>query len=65
MAEPAARCSVPAGLLRRHPGQNPRRRLCAQQGRLHRARHPARRNQEILGIWIEQTEGAKFWLRAS
>lgn len=20
-------------------------------------------NKEILGIWIEQTEGAKFWLR--
>ena len=22
-----------------------------------------RRNQDILGVWIETSEGAKFWLR--
>jgi putative transposase len=38
-------------------------RASSQQGRLHRARHPADGTKEILGIWIEQTEGAKFWLR--
>ncbi len=30
---------------RRDPGQNPRRRVRAQQGGLHRARHPARRHE--------------------
>ena len=25
--------------------------------------HPARRSHDILGIWIEQTEGAKFWMK--
>jgi putative transposase len=29
----------------------------------HRARHPPDGTREILGLWIEQTEGAKFWLR--
>ena len=64
MAEPAAGYLLPAGVLRRHPGQGPRRRLRAQQGDLYCAwRLQPDGTKEILGIWIEQTEGAKFWLR--
>ncbi|WP_370463216.1 hypothetical protein [Mesorhizobium sp.] len=40
-------------------GQDPVRGF----GRLHRARHSTRWQKEILAVWIEQTEGAKFWLR--
>ena len=43
--------------------QGPRRRLRAQQGRSTSRSGSAGRHKEILGIWIEQTEGAKFWLR--
>lgn len=46
-----------------NPGQDQGRGLRAQQGRLHRARHPTDGTKQILGIWIEQTQSAKFWLR--
>ena len=52
-----------AGVLRRHPGQGARRRRGAQQSRLRRSWSSAHGTKEILGLWIEQTEGAKFWLR--
>ena len=52
-----------AGLLRRLAGQDPRRRPGAQQGGVHRARRARDGTKEILGLWIEQNEGAKFWLR--
>lgn len=61
MAEPAARSVLPARLLRRHPGKN--------QGRGgNKAVYIARAvlpdgTKEVLGLWIEQTEAAKFWLR--
>jgi putative transposase len=29
----------------------------------HRARRARRRTKEIPGLWLEQNEGAKFWLR--
>ena len=63
MAKPAAGAALCAGVLRRHPGQGARRRHGAQQSRLRRPWGSTRRTKEILGLWIEQTEGAKFWLR--
>ena len=36
-------------LVFRHPGQNPRRGLCQEQGGLYRARHPAGRHQGDSG----------------
>ena len=63
MAEPAARDELSAGFLRRHPGQDPRRGPGPQQGRLSRAWRRSRWTKDILGLWIETTEGAKFWLK--
>ena len=61
---PAARAGLPAGLLRRAAGQDPRRRPGPQQGGPYRARASApTARKEILGLWLEQNEGAKFWLR--
>lgn len=58
-----ARCELSAGVLRRLAGRDSRRRLRAQQSRLHRAGHHARREQGYFGPVIEQTEGTKVWLR--
>ena len=44
-------------------GQNPRRGARSQQGRLCRARRHAEGTKDILGLWIETSGGAKFWLR--
>ncbi len=63
MAEPPAGRLLPAGLFRRDPRQDPHEGFVRNK-----AVHIALGIQpdgtkEILGIWIEQTEGAKFWLR--
>jgi Transposase and inactivated derivatives len=54
---------VSAGFLRRAAGQNPRRGARSQQGRLCRAGVTPEGTKDILGLWIETSEGAKFWLR--
>src|SRR5215203_5900548 len=45
MAEPSAGGELPARLLRRHAGQDPRRGHGPQQGSLHRPRRPGGRHQ--------------------
>lgn len=63
-SEPPARRLLPPGLLRRDPREGPRRGLRAQQGRLHRGSGILPDGtREVPGLWIEQTEGARFWLR--
>ena len=63
MAKPAAGKELSAGFLRRHPGQDPRRGTGSQQGRLSPLGVAADGTKDILGLWIETTEGAKFWLK--
>ena len=63
MAEPAVGGELSAGVFRRVAGQNTRRGFGAQQGGLHCARRSGRRNEGHPGLWIENSEGAKFWLR--
>ena len=46
-----------------HPGQGPRRRLRRNKAIYIALGIKPDGTNEILGIWIEQTEGAKFWLR--
>src|SRR5919198_924505 len=50
MAKPAARSRLPDRIFRRLAGQNPRRGSAFN----------ANGEKEVLGLWIEQTEGAKF-----
>ena len=63
MAEPAAGAALCAGVLRRHPGQGARRRRGANKAVYVALEVRPDGTKEILGLWIEQTEGAKFWLR--
>jgi len=56
----------PAGFLRRAAGEDPRRGTGALVR--NKAVHIALGvrtdgTKEILGLWLEQNEGAKFWLR--
>ena len=63
LAGPAARAGLSPGFLRRLAGQNPRRRPGRNKA-VYIAlgvRHDG--GKEILGMWLEQNEGAKFWLR--
>ncbi|CAJ9554279.1 transposase [Burkholderia pseudomallei] len=43
--------------------QDPRGRRGAQQGDLSGAGHSARRHTRHPRLWIEGTEGAKFWMK--
>ena len=64
MAEPAAGCLLRHRFLRRHPGQDPRRGGSFANKAVYIALAILPDGtKEILGLWIEQTEGAKFWLR--
>ena len=63
VAAARARADVSGGVLRCPARQDPRRGHGPQQSRLSRARHLPDGSRDILGIWIEQTEGAKFWLK--
>src|SRR5215471_11770476 len=63
MAKPAARPALPGDFLRRAAGQDPRRGAGAQQGGLVALALNSEGEKEVLGLWIEQTEGAKFWLK--
>jgi putative transposase len=63
MAEPTAGCLLSAGVLRRDTGQKPRRRLCPYKAVYIALGIRPDGTKGILGIWIEQTESAKFWLR--
>jgi putative transposase len=62
MAEPAARCALCLGVLRCVAGEDPRRGDGAEAVYVALGVRPDG-SKEILGLWIEQTEGAKFWLR--
>ena len=50
-------------VLRRAAAEDPRRRPGQEQGRVPGAGARADGHKEVLGLWIEQTEGAKFWLK--
>lgn len=63
MAEPAARGGLPAGLFRRHPGEDQDEGFVRNKAIYTALGVLADGTKDILGIWIEQTEGAKFWLR--
>jgi putative transposase len=63
MAEPAARGELSAGLLRCSPGQDPGRGAGPQQGGLIALGVAADGTKDVLGLRIENTEGAKFWLK--
>ncbi len=63
LGRPPAGADVSGGVLRCAAGQDPRGRRRAQQGDVPGAGHPGRRPRDMLGLWIEQTEGAKFWLK--
>jgi len=57
----SSRCT--GDLLRRAAGQDPRGCGGAQQGDLPGFGRAARRHARDPGLWIESTEGAKFWLK--
>ena len=64
VAEPAARPGLSGGVFRRAAGQDSRRGPGQEQGRLRRAGASIRMARRTFsGLWIEQTEGAKFWLK--
>jgi putative transposase len=63
MAESVTGADVSLSLLRRTARQDPRRGHRQEQGSVLALGVRADDTKEILGIWIEQTEGAKFWLR--
>jgi putative transposase len=63
LAEPAVRASLPVGVLRRLAGQIRDEGLVRNKA-IHIALDVrADGTKEVLGLWIEQNEGAKFWLR--
>ena len=59
MAIPAAGSSVCDRVLRCPAGEDPRRGDDASIS----PAGVAQGKKDVLGLWIEQTEGAKFWLR--
>ena len=63
MAEPASRYLLPAGVLRRHSGKVRDEGFVRNKAIYIALGVLPDGTEEILGIWIEQTEGAKFWLR--
>ena len=72
MAKPAARAELSAGFLRRHPAQglssglDPRIRdedLVRNKAVYLALGVAADGTKDILSLWIETTEGAKFWLK--
>ena len=64
MAEPAAGGELSAGLLRRACGsRSATRAWSATRRSTSRSASRPDGTKDILGIWIEKTEGAKFWLR--
>ena len=63
MAEPAARTVLSARLLRRHPGKDQDEGFVRNKPVYIGLGILADGTHEILAIWIEQTEGAKFRLR--
>ena len=65
MAEPAAGNELSAGFLRRHQGQDGSATKAWSATRLSISRLASQPDgtKDILGLWIETTEGAKFWLK--
>ena len=63
MAEPAARPGLSGHLFRRAAGQDPRRGLVRNKAVYVALALNSDGEKEVLGLWIEQTEGAKFWLK--
>ena len=63
LAEPSAGGGLPAGLLRRAAGQDPDEGMVRNKAVHIALGVRADGTKEILGLWLEQNEGAKFWLR--
>jgi putative transposase len=63
MAEPAVRSDVSADVFRRHPGKNRDNGLVRNKAVYLALGVKPDGTKDILGLWIEQTEGAKFWLK--
>jgi transposase-like protein len=65
MAEPASRSGLSGDFLRCAAGQDPRRGAGARNKAVYVALAlNSDSEKEVLGLWIEQTEGAKFWLKS-
>ena len=62
VAHPAAGARLPDRLLRRAAGQGPRGPLGPHPRLLPRVGVTVEGDREVLGIWWQETEGAKFWL---
>src|ERR1700745_540514 len=63
MAEPAAGSGLSRGVLRRAAGQDRDEGLVKNKAVYVALACNSDGEKDVLGLWIEQTEGAKFWLR--
>jgi transposase-like protein len=63
MAEPAFGDELSAGFLRRHPGEIRDEGLVRNKAVYLALGVAADGTKDIVGLWIETTEGAKFWLK--
>ena len=62
VAEPAARCGLPDRLPGRHPPEDAHGGPGAEPGRVRGAGDHLEGHKELLGLWVGENEGAKFWL---
>jgi putative transposase len=63
MAEPAAGSGLSRGVLRRAAGQDRDEGLVKNKAVYVALAYNSDGEKDVLGLWVEQTEGAKFWLR--
>jgi putative transposase len=63
MAEPAAGSGLSRGVLRRAAGQDRDEGLVKNKAVYVALAYNSDGEKDVLGLWVEQTEGAKFWLK--
>jgi putative transposase len=63
MAEPAAGSGLSRGVLRRAVGQDRDEGLVKNKAVYFALAYNSDGEKDVLGLWVEQTEGAKFWLK--
>lgn len=62
MADTTARCDLPNSLPRCLDGEGLQQRAHCEQGGVPHIDIRLDGTKEVLGLWIAQMEGAKFWL---